>query len=259
MIVLANFSHLGLNELVGTLDGKVAIVTGAAKGQGAAAARMFVREGARVVLTDIDTDCGEQLSRELSDETIFVFHDVSRSGEWTRVVRICLERFGRLDVLLNNAAIYDWKTIEETDEAAFERFWRVNQLGTFLGMRAAIEPMKAAGGGSIINVSSVGGAGGYPGIFAYATSKWAIRGMTKCAARDLGRYKIRVNSILPGVIRTKMIADVPEETIKGWLSSMPLGRIGDPEDVAKVATFLASDASGYMTGTDVVVDAGMVA
>jgi 3alpha(or 20beta)-hydroxysteroid dehydrogenase len=244
---------------VGTLDGKVAIVTGAAKGQGAAAARVFVREGARVVLTDIDTDPGEQLSRELRDEAIFVTHDVSRNQDWARVVTTCLERFGRLDVLLNNAGIYDWLSIEETDEAEFERFWRVNQLGTFLGMRAAIAPMKAAGGGSIINVSSVGGAGGYPGIFAYATSKWAIRGMTKCAARDLGRHKIRVNSILPGVIRTKMIAHLPEETIKGWLGSMPLGRIGEPDDVAKVAAFLASDASAYMTGTDVVVDAGMVA
>jgi 3alpha(or 20beta)-hydroxysteroid dehydrogenase len=174
-------------------------------------------------------------------------------------VDLTLSHFSRIDILINNAGIYDWKSLPDTDEAFFERMWRVNELGVFLGMKAVIEPMKLQGGGSIINVSSVGGMGGYPGIFAYATTKWAIRGMTKCAARDLGAFGIRVNTILPGVIDTNMIAKLPQETKAGWLSSMPLGRLGTPDDVAKVALFLASDASAYMTGTDVVVDAGMIA
>lgn len=244
---------------MGSLSGKVAIVTGAANGQGAAAARLFVTAGAKVVISDIDAEAGAAVARDLGADALFQRHDVSSEGDWGRVVEMCTKHFGRLDVLMNNAAIYEWLPIEATDAATFERFWRVNQLGTFLGMRAAIGPMKRAGAGSIINVSSVGGLNGYPGIFAYATSKWAIRGMTKCAARDLGRHKIRVNTILPGVIQTKMIAHLPQETIDGWLKSMPLSRIGTPHDVAKVALFLASDESAYVTGTDIVVDAGMVA
>lgn len=243
----------------GTLKGKTAIVTGAANGQGAAAARLFAAEGANVVVADIDEEKGARIADELGESAAFARLDIALSADWDKAVADCVSRFGGVDILMNNAAIYDWIAFQDTSEAEFERFWRVNQLGTFLGMRAVLEPMKAAGGGSIINIASVGGTGGYPGIFAYATSKWAIRGMTKCAARDLGRFGIRVNAILPGVIETDMIAHLPDETKQGWLSQMPLGRLGEPLDVAKAALFLASDASAYMTGTDMVVDAGMTA
>jgi 3alpha(or 20beta)-hydroxysteroid dehydrogenase len=241
------------------LEGKVAMITGAANGQGAAAARLFVENGAKVMIADVAVAAAESLARELGKSARFVEHDVSKSASWLTAVDLTLSHFARIDILINNAGIYDWKSLPDTDEAFFERMWRVNELGVFLGMKAVIEPMKLQGGGSIVNVSSVGGMGGYPGIFAYATTKWAIRGMTKCAARDLGAFGIRVNTILPGVINTNMIAKLPQETKAGWLSSMPLGRLGTPDDVAKVALFLASDASAYMTGTDVVVDAGMIA
>jgi len=244
---------------VATLSGKVALITGAGNGQGAATARLFAHHGAQVVVTDIARAAGEAVAAELGAVGHFVEHDVSRSDSWGHVIASALERFGRINVLVNNAGIYDWKTLQDTDEAFFERTWRVNELGVFLGMKAVIEPMTRQGGGSIINVSSIGGMGGYPGIFAYATTKWAIRGMTKCAARDLGHMGIRVNSILPGVIETQMIAHLPQETKDGWLARIPLNRLGTADDVAKVALFLASDASAYMTGTDVVVDAGMAA
>jgi 3alpha(or 20beta)-hydroxysteroid dehydrogenase len=245
-------------SLAGVLEGRVAIVTGAARGQGEAIARIFAAEGAHVILGDVDESAGRAAAAQIGDRAIFERLDIAERADWERLVGGCLDRHGRLDVLVNNAAIYDWLTIEDTTDEVFERFFRVNQFGTFLGMKVAIEPMKKTKG-SIINIASVGGTGGYPGILAYATSKWAIRGMTKCAARDLGRYGIRVNSILPGVIETNMVAHLPAETKQGWLASMPLGRLGEPDDVARVALFLASDASSYMTGTDVVVDAGMIA
>jgi 3alpha(or 20beta)-hydroxysteroid dehydrogenase len=241
------------------LSGKVAIITGAANGQGAAAARLFVKSGAKVVVADVAIVPGRAVADELGGGGYFAEHDVTSSESWTGVVRSAIDRFGKIDVLMNNAAIYDWKTLSDTDEALYERMWRVNQLGVFLGMKAVVEPMRRQGGGSIINVSSIGGMGGYPGIFAYATTKWAIRGMTKCAARDLGSLGIRVNTILPGVIDTQMIAHLPQATKDGWLATMPLGRIGTPTDVAQVAVFLASDASAYMTGAELVVDAGMAA
>lgn len=242
----------------GQLSGRVVIVTGGANGQGAAMTRLFVSEGARVVVGDIDDSAGTALVKELGDSAIFAHLDIASRSDWERTIENCLSKYGKLDVLVNNAAIYDWLSIEDTTDEDFERFWRVNQLGTFIGMKVAIDPLKATRG-SIINMSSIGGAGGYPGILAYATSKWALRGMTKCAARDLGQYGIRVNAILPGVIDTAMVAHLPEETRQGWLASMPLGRLGIPDDVAKIALFLASDASAYMTGTDIVVDAGMTA
>lgn len=245
-------------ERRGQLEGRVAIVTGGANGQGAAMARLFVAEGARVVVGDIDDTAGAALAKELGESALFLNLDIASRSDWEHVMESCLSKFGRLDILVNNAAIYDWLSFEDTTDEDFERFWRVNQLGTFIGMKVATEPLKATKG-CIINMSSVGGAGGYPGILAYATSKWALRGMTKCAARDLGHYGIRVNAILPGVIDTAMVAHLPEETRQGWLASMPLGRLGVPEDVAKVALFLASDASAYMTGADMVVDAGMTA
>jgi 3alpha(or 20beta)-hydroxysteroid dehydrogenase len=162
-------------------------------------------------------------------------------------------------VLVNNGAIYGRQSLEETDSESMERFFRVNQLGPFLGMRAVVPLMKQQGGGSIINIASVAGLNGYPDIFGYGVSKWAVRGMTRYAARDLGAHNIRVNAILPGIIRTQMIAGVDPSIVDGWLATIPLRRIGQPSDVAAVALFLASDLSSYMSGADVVVDAGQVA
>jgi 3alpha(or 20beta)-hydroxysteroid dehydrogenase len=241
------------------LSGKTAIITGGANGQGAAAARLFAAQGAKVVIADVAVAPGEHLAEEIGPSARFVSHDVSSAESWRHVIDFSLEAFSRIDVLMNNAGIYEWRSLQDTDEELLERMWRVNELGVFLGMKSVIEPMARQGSGSIINVSSIGGARGFPGIFAYATTKWAIRGMTKCAARDLGQYGIRVNGILPGVIDTQMIAHLPHETKESWLASMPLGRLGQPRDVAQVAVFLASEASAYMTGTDLVVDAGMSA
>jgi 3alpha(or 20beta)-hydroxysteroid dehydrogenase len=241
------------------LSGRTAIITGAANGQGAAAARLFAAHGANVVIADVSIGAGERVAEEIGPSARFVRHDVSNAESWQHVIGCSLEAFSRIDVLMNNAGIYEWRSLPDTDEALFERMWRVNELGVFLGMKSVVEPMRRQGGGSIINVSSIGGTRGFPGIFAYATTKWAIRGMTKCAARDLGQYGIRVNGILPGVIETQMIAHLPHETKDGWLASIPLGRLGQPQDVAQVALFLASDASAYMTGADLVVDAGMTA
>lgn len=242
----------------GLLADRVAIVTGAARGIGAAIAESFISAGAHVIATDIDAAAGRAFTVGLpADRIEFMPHDIASGEDWARVMESCIARFGRLDVLVNNAGILVRGTIEETDEAMLERAWRVNGVGTFTGMKAAIAPMRASGGGSIINVSSVAATGGYPKIFAYATTKWAIRGMTKSAARALGAYGIRVNNILPGSIETDIIADVSDDVRQARIDQTPLGRIGIPQDIAGAAVFLASDMSSFMTGADVVVDAGL--
>ncbi|HLY57447.1 MAG TPA: SDR family oxidoreductase [Stellaceae bacterium] len=244
---------------MGLLDGKVAIVTGAASGLGAGCARRYVAEGAKVVLTDIREEAVRASASGTGGDALGLRHDVSSEDDWRRVIDETLSKHGTIDVLINNAAVYDRCSLAETDAATMERFFRVNQLGPFLGMKAVLDTMRRAGGGAIINMASVAGLSGYPDIFAYGTSKWTVRGMTRYAARDLGRYGIRVNAILPGVIETPMIAGVDDQIVASWLATMPLGRLGKPDDIASVAVFLGSDLSRYMTGADVVVDAGQVA
>jgi 3alpha(or 20beta)-hydroxysteroid dehydrogenase len=226
-------------------DSKTVIVTGAARGQGAAEARLFRAEGANVVATDIAA----------SDDVMT--HDVADEASWARVIDHALARFGRVDVLINNAGVLSTKPLDATDRAEFERVFRVNQLGTFLGMRAAIEPMSRAGGGAIVNTSSGAALSGTPGMFAYVASKWALRGMTKSAARDLAKYKIRVNAILPGIIDTAMAAENPAESLAMFKSLIPFGRFGTPEEIAQLVAFLASDEARYITGAEFAIDGGL--
>lgn len=198
------------------LSDKVAIITGAARGQGAAEARLFANLGAKVVLTDVDI-AGEAVAHGIGDETKFVRHDVASSADWENVVSTTVAAFGKIDVLVNNAGIYGPKSLEDTDEALFERHYRVNQLGVFLGMKAVVPAMRKAGGGSIINISSQVGLSSHPGMLAYATTKWAVRGMSKAAAQDLASANIRVNSVHPGLIDTPMISHNSQETLEAWL------------------------------------------
>jgi 3alpha(or 20beta)-hydroxysteroid dehydrogenase len=242
---------------MGLLDGKVAIVTGAARGIGAATAELFLRQGARVLLGDIDIERGRAVAADSGDRRHFEPLDVAVESDWARAVEACLARFGGVDILVNNAGILQRGSIEEIDAATLEHSWRVNQLGAFFGMRAVLPTMKAAGGGRIVNVSSLGAQGGFSGIFAYGTSKWGVRGMTKNAARDLARYGILVNNILPGFIDTEISADISAEARAERIAGIPLARLGTAGDVAGAALFLASDLAAYVSGIDLVVDGAM--
>jgi 3alpha(or 20beta)-hydroxysteroid dehydrogenase len=242
------------------LAGKVALITGGARGQGAAEGRLFAGEGATVVLADVIDSDGQQTAKEI--DGTYLHLDVSSEEEWDTVVADVMATHGQLDVLVNNAGIFRAaRLVEETTEQ-WAQVLAVNQTGVFLGMRAAARAMLAAGrGGSIINISSVAGLEGIFGSMAYSASKWAVRGMTKVAAKELGRYGIRVNSIHPGLIETPMTADFPavvdDEKRRRAQKQTPLGRFGTPEDIANMALFLASAGSDYCTGQEFVVDGGV--
>ena len=238
------------------LSGKVAIITGAAGGQGEAEARLFVAQGARVVITDIQ-DQVEQVAADLGEGAVFLKHDVSDSAAWAQVIAETLRRFGKVDALVNNAAMFNPKPLIETSAAEMEQHFRINQLGVFLGMQAVIEPMKAAESGSIVNIASVSGMRNIPGQFAYAASKWAVRGMTGNAAAELARFGIRVNSVYPGLIDTPMLAGNTPETNARFARSVPLGRMAQAREVAEVVAFLVSDAASYVNGAEVAVDGGV--
>lgn len=244
---------------MGRLDGLVAIITGAARGQGEAEARRFVEEGAKVIMTDVLAEQGTETAKRLGPAARFVTQDVSSAEDWTRVITTTLEAFGRVDILINNAAIAPALRLEATEPELFERVFRINQLGVYLGMRAVIEPMKAVGGGSIINVASVAGIKGAANLFAYAASKWAVRGMSKSAALELARYKIRVNTILPGVIDTQMNEGNAPGMMERLIRSTPLRRMGEAHEVAEAALYLASPAASFVTGADLTIDGGMAA
>jgi 3alpha(or 20beta)-hydroxysteroid dehydrogenase len=241
---------------VNRLSGKVAIITGAAGGQGEAEARLFVAQGAQVMITDIQ-DQVEQVAADLGEGAVFFKHDVSDSAAWAKVIAETLRRFGTVDALVNNAAMFNPKPLIETSAAEMEQHFRVNQLGVFLGMQAVIEPMRAAGAGSIVNISSVSGMRNIPGQFAYAASKWAVRGMTGNAAAELARFGIRVNSVYPGLINTPMLAGNSVETNARFARSVPLGRMAQAREVAEVVAFLVSDAASYVNGAEIAVDGGV--
>jgi len=242
---------------MGRLAGKVAIITGAASGIGEAGARLFVAEGAKVVMTDIQD--GAHIAAELGDSAIFRKHDVTDEAGWAEIVDAALSQFGRLDVLVNNAAIRDVKPMMETTIAEMERSFRINTLGPMLGMKAAFEALKASGKGSVINVASGNGLRIQPGAFAYSTSKWAVRGLSGCAASELARAGIRVNTLIPGMVRTPMHAATNSpETHEHYMSMVPLGRMGEPDEIAQVFAFLASDAAGYLVGSEIVIDGGVM-
>ena len=244
--------------MAGRLEGKVAIVTGGAQGQGAAIARAYVEEGAKVVIADVAKDEGQALADGLGDAAHFVHHDVSDAASWTALVEDTNARFGPVDILANNAGILRFGDIERQSPEEVELVWRVNQLGVFLGMQAVSRTMRKNGGGSIINASSVEGLAGMPSCTAYAATKWAIRGMTKCAAMELGPKGIRVNSVHPGMIDTPMTrVHGGDAAMEFGASKVPLRRVGQPGDIAPVYVFLASDESSYVNGAEIAVDGGV--
>ncbi len=243
------------------LDGKVAIVTGGANGMGAATVRLFIEHGAKVVIGDVNEKPGQALADELGDNAVFMQMDVSSESDWAAAI-VKAEQLGPLNVLVNNAAMLLMKALSETTPEDYMRIINVNQLGTFMGIRAAIEPMKAAGGGSIINISSVDGLHSSAGLSAYSSSKWAVRGLTKTAAIELGQYGIRVNSVHPGGIYTEMggaNSRSAEDMSATFYTEFPIPRVGQPKEVAYVSLFLASDEASYSTGSEFVADGGWFA
>lgn len=242
--------------MAGILQDKVAIITGAASGMGAADARLFVAEGAKVVLTDMNEEQGAALAEELGESALFIRQDVSSEGDWDKVVSATMETFGRIDVLVNNAGILLSKRLVDTTLAEFQKVMRVNVDGVFLGMRAVVPFMKEQKQGVIVNMSSAAGMVGQVQTVAYSGSKFAVRGMTKAAAMDLGVHGIRVISIHPGSIATPMTAQAG--VVAGSpLPLAPLNRNGSPEEVAHVVAFAASDAASYITGSELLVDGGL--
>ena len=238
------------------LEGRTIIITGAAQGQGAAEARACVAEGAAVVATDVDDERGEALAAEIGAT---YFHlDVASDEQWASVVGATVERHGRLDGLVNNAGIFAAQPMLDADPAMTERIWEINQLGTWSGMRHVAPAMADSGGGSIVNISSIAAMGGYPAA-AYTASKWAVRGMTKTAAKEFAAMGIRVNSVHPGIVDTAMLEGTPPERKAQLAASVPLGRVGTVDDIVGPVLFLLSDESAYMTGAELVVDGGLIA
>ncbi len=241
---------------MGRLDGKVAIITGAARGMGEREARAFAAEGARVVLTDVRTDDVEAVASSIGDQVCALAHDVSDADAWAEVVSTATDRFGGVDILVNNAGIHRLAPLVEETRADFERVLAVNLIGPFLGMQAVVDPMVARGGGSIVNISSMAGLKGLPAHSAYAASKFGVVGLTQTAAIELGPLGIRVNSVHPGPINTDMLPPDPSGNDADRFGFLPLQRAGEPEEVAALVLFLASDESSFITGTQHRIDGG---
>jgi 3alpha(or 20beta)-hydroxysteroid dehydrogenase len=243
---------------MGRVEGKVAIVTGAARGMGASHARRLVAEGASVVIADVLDEVGQETAASLGDKARYIHLDVTKAIDWKAAVELAVSEFGALDVLVNNAGILMVASIEQFTEAQWDTIIDVNLKGQFLGIQAAIPALKeSTRGPSIVNVSSIAGFKGYEMMPGYVASKWGVRGLTKQAALDLGKYGIRVNSVHPGTIETPMLAGVggaPEGDVK-----VALRRIGQPDEVSSAVLYLASDDSSFSSGTEIVVDGGEMA
>ena len=249
---------------MGRLDGKVALISGGARGQGACEARMFCQEGAKVVYGDILDEQGRAVEQELKAagaDASYVHLDVTNEGDWRAAVEATERLYGRLNVLVNNAGILIRKGIEETTEEEWDRIMAVNVKGVFLGTRAALPAMRRAGGGSIVNISSTAGLVGSNTSSAYTATKGAVRLFTKATAVQCVQDNIRANSVHPGPITTDMISELVGDADE-WalrLQRLPMGRAGAPEEVAYGVIFLASDESSYMTGSELVIDGGTTA
>ena len=239
---------------MGRVDGKVALISGGARGMGAADARMLVAEGAKVVIGDILDEEGKALADELGESARYAHLDVTDYDQWQAAVETAVKEFGTLNVLVNNAGIVQVGPLKTLDVAKWQKVLDVNLTGAMLGIKASLEPMTAAGIGSIINVSSIEGMRGASWVHSYVSSKWGLRGLTKSAALELASDNIRVNSIHPGFIRTPMTEHFPDDMV-----GTPLGRPGTPEEVATFVLFLASDESSYATGAEFVMDGGLIA
>lgn len=245
---------------MGRLADKIAIVTGGAQGQGAAIARAFVAEGAEVVIADIAEEAGEQLAADLGAAACFRRHDVSDEESWNSVVEFTGATFGDVNVLVNNAGVLRFGELHKMPLDEFDLLVRINQRGTFLGMRAVAPTMRRNKAGSIINASSVEGLAGMGSLAAYTGTKFAIRGMTKAAALELGSRGIRVNSVHPGMIDTGMTREHGGDAAMEYgASKVPMRRVGTPEDIAPLYVYLASDESGYVTGAEIAIDGGVTA
>ncbi|PJE22089.1 MAG: 3-alpha-hydroxysteroid dehydrogenase [Mycobacterium sp.] len=240
-------------ERPGRVEGKVALISGGARGMGAEDARLLVEEGARVVIGDVRDDEGRALASELGDAARYVHLDVTQLDQWEAAVATATGEFGKLDVLVNNAGIVAAGPLREFRMDKWQQVLDVNLTGTFLGMRSVVDPMTEAGGGSIINISSIEGIRGAPMVHPYVASKWAVRGVTKSAALELAPVNIRVNSVHPGFIRTPMTAHLPEDMV-----TIPLGRPAEAREVATFVVFLASDEASYATGSEFIMDGGLV-
>jgi 3alpha(or 20beta)-hydroxysteroid dehydrogenase len=246
---------------VGRLDGKVALITGGARGMGKSHVRHFVAEGARVVLGDVLDDRGAYVAGQLGPAACrFVHHDVTSEEQWAAAAGTALDAFGRLDVLVNNAGVLRFGAITDMSLAEFRQLMDVNATGCWLGMKAVIAPMTAAGGGSIVNISSIEGFTGAAGLSAYSASKFAVRGMTKAAASELAGRGIRVNSVHPGGVLTRMILEAAPDSGAAsgakFLQSMPMGRFAEPAEISRLVAYLASDDSSYSTGSEFIADGG---
>ena len=246
----------------GRLEGKVALITGGARGQGDAEARRFVAEGAKVAITDLRNVLGEQLVAELGPDTFYQQLDVTREDDWDAAVAATVERFGKLDILVNNAGIGAFGTLEGLDLKTHHEMIDINLHGVYLGMRAAKAALVATGNGAIVNISSIDGIVGVLGMTSYSGSKFAVTGMTRSAAIELGPLGVRANSIHPGVINSPMVQEAPPETrarLDRLMDMQPIRRMGEPEEIASLALFLASDEASYITGAQFVIDGGHLA
>ncbi len=238
---------------MGRVDGKVALISGGARNIGGASARLLVAEGAKVVIGDLLDDEGKALADELGDAARYLHLDVTSEEDWAAAVEFTVAEFGKLDVLFNNAGIFNGGQLQRYKRSQWQEMLEVNLTGAFLGMKAAADAIIAAGGGSIINTSSIEGLRGTPWAHGYVASKWGLTGLTKSAAMELAPQGVRVNSIHPGRISTPATDQMPEGLIP-----IPLGRPGQPEEVAAFVLFLASDESSFTTGSEFVVDGGTV-
>lgn len=259
---------------MGRLDGKVALITGGARGMGESHVRAFVAEGARVVFGDVLDDLGKEVASALGDAVRYVHHDVTSQQDWAAAVAAAVDTFGQLNVLVNNAGILKRGRIADMEFEEFRRVIEVNTFGQWLGMKSAYPALKAAGGGSIVNISSVEGLSGAAGLSAYSASKFAVRGMTKSAAQEFGPDRIRVNSVHPGAVATDMLLSMAEtlgvneggdadaetaEHYRRFFESIPLRRLGKAKHITSMVVYLASDESVYSTGAEFVVDGGILA
>ncbi len=241
---------------MGKLDGRVAIITGGARGQGAAEASLFAEEGATVVVTDVLVDDGAKTAAAVGGT--FVEHDVADPAQWDALVARVVADHGRIDVLINNAGILRWERMLDTTFESWNEVVAINQTGVFLGMKAVAPQMIEQHSGSIVNISSVGGLRGASACYTYAATKWAVRGMTKGAAIELGPHGIKVNSIHPGIIDTPMMGGTDLDGLASTIG-VPLQRYAQPEEVAKLALWLVSDDNSYSTGAEFVIDGGQTA
>lgn len=239
------------------LDGKVAIVTGGAAGMGETHARLFIENGAKVVLTDIDEEKGTKLADELGEDALFVQHNVTDEEGWKEVVKKAEEAFGPVNILVNNAGISQSLSVESSLDD-YMKIVNINQVSIFLSMKYVVPSMEKEDGGSIINISSINGLEG--GALGYTDTKFAVRGMTKAAAKELAPRGIRVNSVHPGVINTPMVQNSPHfDQIQAMVQMVPLKRMAEPEEISQLVLFLASDDSSYSTGSEFIADGGITA